>query len=220
MRSRAPAGTQRSAPSPLEPCGLVRGGVRPHGREVDVLPPSLLELACDLHSLVPGLDPRIVAVGFAPLRVRAVQDEGTNPLRVGRRKEHRHGTTLRIAEDRRGLAPDRVHHGTDVVHACLEVRQPDVAVRQPGATLVEPDQSSEGPEPLVQPSGRRELPVDLEVREEAVDQDEVERTVARDLVRDVDVTALGVADRGGHRCDLRKQSTVWSSTMPTVCMNA
>jgi hypothetical protein len=139
---------------------------------------------------------------------------------MGRREEHRHGAALRVAQDRGGLASNRVHHGTDIVHARLEVRQPNVAVRQPGATLVEPDQSGEGPEPVVQPRGRGELPVDLEMREEAMDQDEIERTVARDLIGDVDVTALCVPDWSGHRDDRRKQSTVWSSTMPTDCMNA
>ena len=42
------------------------------------------------------------------------------------------------------------------------------------------------------------LPVDLEVREEARYEDEIERAVARDLVGDVDVAAAGVADRRGH----------------------
>ena len=39
------------------------------------------------------------------------------------------------------------------------------------------------------------LPVDLEMREEAVHEHEIERSVARDLVSNVDVAAAGVADR-------------------------
>src|SRR5512145_731995 len=64
------------------------------------------------------------------------------------------------------------------------------------------------------------LAVDLEMREEAGDEDEVERPVARDLVRDVDLAAPRVADPGHLTPEYRKQSVVWSSTMPTVCMKA
>ena len=52
------------------------------------------------------------------------------------------------------------------------------------------------------------------------DEDQIEGAFAGDLVGDVDVAATGVLDGSRAHRDRRKQSTVWSSTMPTVCMNA
>ena len=74
------------------------------------------------------------------------------------------------------------------------VRRPRDAVGHPHAALVEEDQARELGEPLAEPPVRRELPCDLEMGVGALDVDEVERAVADDSVRDVDVAAAPEAD--------------------------
>ena len=139
-----------------------------------------------------------------------------------RGEEHAHGPAFRVPEERCPIASDRIHDRSDIVHPLLEVGQPDPAVREARAALVEADQPREGSEPLEEVSVRRVLPVDLEMREEARDEYEVEGAFTGDLVGDVDLAAPRVPDRRDHRASSRnrKQSTVWSFTSPTDCMNA
>jgi hypothetical protein len=132
------------------------------------------------------------------LRVRPVQHGRARALREGRREEHAHRPALRVAEERSRLASGSVHDRADVVHPRLEVGEADVAVGEPGAALVEADEPREGREPVEDARVGGMLAVDLEVREEARDEDEVERPVTRDGVRDVDVAASGVADGLAH----------------------
>ena len=156
------------------------------------------KLRCDLGPLLPGRRPRVVLHGIAALCVRPVEREGACPPRIARGEEDAQRAAFRVAEERRGLAPGRVHDGTHVVHARLEVRQPDAAVGEPRASLVEADQPCERPEPLEEVGVGRALPVDLEVGEEPLDEYEVEGAVAGDLVGDVHLAAARVPDRAAH----------------------
>ena len=90
-----------------------------------------------------------------------------------------------------------------------------------GTALVEADEPRERSQAVEQASHGRVLPVDLEMREEPGHEDEVERAISADLVRDVDVATAGITDGCIHRetSASRKQSTVWSLTIPTACMN-
>jgi hypothetical protein len=119
-----------------------------------------------------------------------------------RGEENRHRTALRVADERRRLAADRVHDRADVIHPRLEVRQPDRAIGQSGAALVEADQAGERAEPVQHVRRGRVRPVVVEVRHEAGNEDEVERPVAGHLVGDVHVAALRVLDRRAHAPDL------------------
>ena len=65
-------------------------------------------------------------------------------------------------------------------------------VRQAGAAAVEGDDAGEGTEPLIKPAGRRQLPQQLDVREESGHQHEVEVALAPHLERDVGVAVPGV----------------------------
>ncbi len=109
-------------------------------------------------------------------------------------EEHREGASLRLAHDRRALAPDRVHDRPDVVHSLLERGRTRHAVGHAHAALVEQDQPRELAEALAVAPELRQLPVHLEVRDRPLDVDEVDRPVAHDAVRDVDVAAAREAD--------------------------
>src|SRR4029453_5078287 len=74
----------------------------------------------------------------------------------------------------------------------------DSPVRETRAALVEADQARERSEPLEEVGVRRIPPVDLEVREEPGDEDQVERSVAGQLVGDVDVAAPRVPNGVCH----------------------
>src|SRR5205085_3605513 len=77
-------------------------------------------------------------------------------------------------------------------------RSERVPVRHAGAALVERDDPAERGEPLEEPARERILPHHVDVRDPPGDEDEIERTVAEDLIGDVDVAALRVARLGVH----------------------
>ena len=51
-------------------------------------------------------------------------------------------------------------------------------------------------QPSLKGFSRPVVPILLEMRDKAWDEDQVERAITNDLVRDIDVTALGVASLG------------------------
>ena len=79
-------------------------------------------------------------------------------------------------------------------------RSGETLSERPGAALVEEDEPPDRGEPPVEAGQLRVLPAGLEGADPAVDEDEVERSVADDLVGDPDVVAAGerhiVADAG------------------------
>ena len=195
MRSRAPAGLRLARPRRWSHVVIAASAFGATVERSKSSPQARLERGGVARALLARRRPRVVVVRVAALRVAAVEDERPRPARVRRREEDAQRPALRVAEQRRRLGAGGVHHGADVVHARVEVGQADGAVGEPGPALVEADQPRERAEPLEDPRAPRMLPVDLEVREEPGHEDEVERPVARDLVRDADVAAPRVADR-------------------------
>ncbi len=192
------AGTRsrtRAGRPPAEEGGV---GVRRHLAEVARGAPLALDLFGMGSPLCPGWRPRVVLVRVLPLRVGAVEDECPAALRIGGREEDRHRPSLRVAEERGALRARRVHHRPDVVHPRLEVGQAGGPVGEAGTTLVEADEPRERGEPLEEVRRPGLVPVVLEVRDEAGHEHEVARALPRDLVGDVDPTALGVASLGLH----------------------
>jgi hypothetical protein len=94
--------------------------------------------------------------------------------------------------------PARVHHGAYVVHSVFEWRRRGNRVGKPRAPLVEQDQPRERGKPVEEAGDPRVSPLQVQVRDEARHEDEVERPIADDLVRDVDLTALRVVGVWGH----------------------
>src|SRR5256885_4475651 len=66
------------------------------------------------------------------------------------------------------------------------------AVGHAGATFVEQDQACEGREAFEEAGHRRQLPYVSQVRHPAQDEDQIEWTVADNLVGDVDVAVASV----------------------------
>ena len=89
--------------------------------------------------------------------------------------------------------PDGVHDRLHVVHPLLQRRRLGHRVGEPGAPLVENGDAREGAEALQQVGDLRHLPVVLDVRDEAGDEDQVEIALPEDLVGDVRVSAERVA---------------------------
>jgi hypothetical protein len=117
---------------------------------------------------------------------------------VGRGEERGQGAALRDAEQRGPLDPDRVHDRPQVVHALVKARELADPVREAGAALVEHHDPREARE-AKEPAGEvRLVPLVLEVRHEAGGIDQVDRTVAEDLIGDVNVAALGVSGSRQH----------------------
>ena len=119
-------------------------------------------------------------------------------MRNGGGEEERERSAFGEAEDGGLLRPGGVHHRTDVRNLGLEVGEPVEGHRvgQAGAAPVEDDQAADGCEPPALAGQLRDLPERLDVMHPALDQHQVERAVADDLVREVDVAVLRVLGRG------------------------
>ena len=134
-----------------------------------------------------------------PLGEDAVRDERGRALGMRRREEDGHVAALGHAEHGGAVGVRGIQHGADVVGALLEggwplVRHP---IRQARPALVEQDEPREGREAFVEACDRWILPAKLHVADPAGREEQVEGTVADDLVRDVQSAALRVA-RLGH----------------------
>ena len=135
-----------------------------------------------------------------PARIGAADDERRGALRVGRGEENAHRRPLGEPVEGSTARGDCVHDRPNVVHARLQRRGSADAVGHARAALVEPNQPAEGGQFLEKGREARHGPVELEVRDVARDEHEVERPLAGDLVGDVDVAALRVLNVGGlHR---------------------
>ena len=120
-------------------------------------------------------------------------------LGIGGGEQDAHRPALRESEQRGALRAGGVHHRADVVHAILQRRRRGDRVGKPRAALVEQDQPRERGELVEEARDPRVRPLQVQVRDEARHEHEVERTVADDLVGDVDLTALRVVGLRRHR---------------------
>ena len=167
-------------------------GVRPEAQDARPVAPAPDDVVDDRVALLLG------HVADERDCVGPEEGEGARALGVRRREQHRHRAALVVAEQRGAFGADGVHDRADVVHPRLEVVDSAVAVGEPRASLVEADEPRERRQPLEEGGVARLFPVELEVTGEPGHEDEVERPVARHLVRDGDVAALRVANRASH----------------------
>jgi hypothetical protein len=108
-----------------------------------------------------------------------------------------------VRVQRRALAADGVEHGGEVLDLVLELERAGERVGQPGPAAVDQDQPRELRLALEQPREGRLLPQVLDVRDDAGDEDEVERPVAEHLVRDRRVAPAGVSRARRHLVSAR-----------------
>ena len=92
---------------------------------------------------------------------------------------------MACAAQRSSRRTDSIENSTKIVYALLERRDAARAIRDPNAASVEEDQARKRRQATHEPRPARVLPGDLDVRHDARHEDEVERTVADNLVRDV-----------------------------------
>ena len=192
-------GRARTQPQPCR-VPVAEGIVAEHARSVVLeqlvavirRSPALLDLRDRSPSrLVAGREPSCSHP--VPGEKRAVHDERGRSLWVGRREERGHRRAFGVPDYCCSLRPDRVEDRAYVIHPGLKRGYARHAVREAGTALVEQDQAAERCEPPVERRQPRLLPAVLDVRDESGNEDEVERTVARDLIGDVDLTAPGIA---------------------------
>jgi hypothetical protein len=119
---------------------------------------------------------------------------------VGGGEQSAHRTALGDPEQRRAVAPGGVHHRMQVARRLLEGGRATETVGQALPSLVVDDQASEGGEAPQHAGGRGLLPEQLEVRDEAGDEHQVEVSLAMDLVGDADAVRVGVVGLRFHRC--------------------
>ena len=118
--------------------------------------------------------------------------------------------------------PTAVEHRTNVVHARLQVGQTlgGDSIGEAGAALVEEDEPPHRREPPVERRELRVLPAGLEGADPAVDENEVDRPVADDLVGDPDVAASRVGDVAhGSRAD-GSGCSAWARRRASPCVPA
>ena len=131
---------------------------------------------------------------------RVRQHERANALRIGRGEERRHQRPFVRAHDGGAVAADRVQHGSHVVHPLLQRRQPveRYRVRQADPMLVERDQPAERGQPPQVVREARNLPTRLHMAEPGGDQQQVEISLADNLVGDVNAVLLRISGLSKH----------------------
>ncbi len=193
-------GTGARAPPELQEKGL-HIVVLEAAERADCVPcllPRAEDLQVTLHlPLVLFLGPAPGIIGCPhPARETAADDDCRGPFRVRRREQDGHRRALGQAEQSSALRPDRVHDGANVVHPGLQRRRAAHPVGHAGSALVEANQPARGRQPLEERDKTLHPPGDLDVSDEPGNEDEIERSSARHLVRDVDIPALRVMGLG------------------------
>ena len=158
------------------PEALALGG--PHVRRRRLVPPGIVRR-------------------FQGLRPRSVQDQGAGLVGVrGREDRCERCAVVAGTEQDRLLRGCRLHHSPDIIDPHLEREEIEVdgPIRETAPSLVEEQQPGKRGEPLQEPGAERVLPLQLEVPYPVVDEDEIDRPVAHDLVSDVDVSAPRESD--------------------------
>jgi hypothetical protein len=126
------------------------------------------------------------------MNLRSPSQERVHALRIGCREEARHRAAFGSAKNVCAFDADCVHHRANVVGALFEGGHFHGPIGKPGASLVESDQAAKSAEPLEEERTARNLPVEIEVRHGSWRHDQVDGTVARDLVGDQHIVTTGV----------------------------
>jgi hypothetical protein len=114
----------------------------------------------------------------------------------GRGIEQRHRPALGYPEQRRAFAPDLVQDCLNVVHALLKGEDLRASIRHAGAPLIEQDDAAERAEAPEKCTVVGRLPDRVNVRNKAGNEQQVERTLAENLIGDMNVVTLDVAGGG------------------------
>ena len=120
-------------------------------------------------------------------RRRVHEHEPRGAVRIGGGEKDAEQATIAEPEQHRSLGTGGVHHHANVVHPRLQRLPTDETIRHAGTALVEDDQPRDRRQPVQKPRVRRALPGKLDVMRHARDPDEIQSTIADNLVGNVDV---------------------------------
>lgn len=134
------------------------------------------------------------------LRERAVQDQTVTALGMVRGEQGGQGAAFGYTHDKRRLEADRVHHRADVIHAFVHAGKGIDLVGHAGAALVEHGHACAAADLAQIAVQSRLVPVVVDMRHESGHEDYVRRAVAKQMVGDVDVAALGITGSRPWNC--------------------
>jgi hypothetical protein len=121
------------------------------------------------------------------------KDYARDALGVGGGEQDAHRAALGESEEYRALRTDFVHDRANVVHPLLERGDAVCSVGQALASLVERDNAGKRGKTAQEPRISNHFMHELDVRNEARDQDDIDGAVPHCLISDVEVAALRVA---------------------------
>src|SRR5580693_3802915 len=130
--------------------------------------------------------------------IGAVQHQAGGSLRVGRGKHQTHLAAFGPAIYDSAFRAGRIHNCPHVADPFFQSHFRG-SIRKSLAALVENDYTGKRGEPSQQILVGRQFPVELYMREGSRHQHDVERAVAEDPIRDVNVATLGVFDGRLHK---------------------
>ena len=140
------------------------------------------------------------------LRPRFEQDQRLTACRVSGCEQGCCSAALGVAQDGCPLDADRIHDDAHVLDSLLHRWGPGDRVGEPCAGLVEQDQLRERGEATQHRARRGIAPEERHVRDDPADQNEVDRTLAHNLVSDAGLTLLRVTRLGRHSLKLIESS--------------
>ena len=150
-------------------------------------------------------------------RGRRVEHELAAPLRVGRGQQHPDEAADLDREDRRPPGSRRVEDRDHVGDLRLEVGQRlgRNRIGQAGPAPIEVDEPGEPAQLAQEARVLGDLPDELDVVDPVVDEQQIDRAVANDLVGEVDVPVPGESSDGrvGHEGD-------YGGVRPSPCFRA
>ena len=125
--------------------------------------------------------------------IAGVKRQRPGALGIGGGKQHAHRPTLGDAEQRGAFGAHCIHDRADIVHALFEMSDADMPVGEAGAAFVEQDQPGKRSQAGKELSRAGRPPSQLDVGNEARNEDQVKRAVADHLVGNVHIAAFRVA---------------------------
>ncbi len=99
---------------------------------------------------------------------RAVEDQPLHAIRMSGGVQQGHRGSFREADQRGRRAADGVQYRCDVVGSAIQIMRPVPRIAQSDARPVELDQSPDRTQALIETEQWRELPIDLQVGDEAL----------------------------------------------------
>lgn len=126
----------------------------------------------------------------------AEQNQVRYTVRVGGREQNAHGGALGESDQRGTLRADRIHDRADIINTLIERGYVGQPVREALPSFVEGDDPGELGQPAKNLRVARQLMLIVDMRDDAGDQDYVDRPVTHHLVGDAEIATLRILRLG------------------------